>query len=156
MPIRRTYACPECMYQWQVVLTLEQADEPPPQCPRCSAQSQQEFRAPGIVGVQGGGIARERANRLVEDIVSNDYGAANFHRDNHEGSTPRVTYKDQGNPAQRSTWGVAGETLQAAISEGRKMRLAHGSGLDALQANLKSGAQPDLIEVSKRRSGRIW
>jgi hypothetical protein len=45
--------------------------------------------------------------------------------------------------------------LEAAVTEGRQTRLKYGSGLDVLQAHLKSGAQPDLIELSKRRSPRV-
>jgi hypothetical protein len=53
-----------------------------------------------------------------------------------------------------SWWGIAREVLEAAVAGGRKTRLKYGSGLDVLQDNLKSGAQPDLIELSKRRSPR--
>jgi hypothetical protein len=42
------------------------------------------------------------------------------------------------------------------MAAGRQTRLKHGSGLDILQANLKSGVEPDLIEVSKRRAMRVW
>jgi hypothetical protein len=54
-----------------------------------------------------------------------------------------------------SLWGIAREALEAAVAGGRQTRLKYGSGLDVLQANLKSGAQPDLIELSKRRSPRV-
>jgi hypothetical protein len=54
-----------------------------------------------------------------------------------------------------SWWGIAREVLEAAVAGGRQTRLKYGSGLDVLQANLKSGAQPDLIELSKRRSPRV-
>jgi hypothetical protein len=46
--------------------------------------------------------------------------------------------------------------LEGAIAAGRQMRVKHGSGLDVLQANLKSGAQKDLIEISKQRSVKVW
>ena len=39
---------------------------------------------------------------------------------------------------------------------GRETRIKHGNGLDVLQGALKSGAQPDLIEASKRRSMKVW
>jgi hypothetical protein len=51
---------------------------------------------------------------------------------------------------------MAQGALEGAIAAGRQMRLRHGSGLDVLQANLKSGVQKDLIEVSKQRSVKIW
>ena len=37
MPIVRTYACPECNHYMRVTLSMEQADDPPPDCPRCNA-----------------------------------------------------------------------------------------------------------------------
>jgi hypothetical protein len=61
---------------------------------------------------------------------------------------------------KRSSWSIArealelGEMFEAAVASGRQTRLKYGSGLDVLQANLKSGAQPDLIELSKRKSPR--
>jgi hypothetical protein len=49
-----------------------------------------------------------------------------------------------------SSWVDLREALEAAAAgEGQTP-----SGLDVLQANLKGGAQPDLIELSKRRSPR--
>ena len=42
-----------------------------------------------------------------------------------------------------------------AIAAGRANRLRYGSGLDVLQHNLKTGVQPDLIELSKRRSIKL-
>ena len=67
--------------------------------------------------------------------------------------------KDQGSALPSSWgiggwWGIAAEVLEAAVVAGRQTRLKYGSGLDVLQADLKSGAQPDLIELSKRRSLR--
>jgi hypothetical protein len=53
-------------------------------------------------------------------------------------------------------WGFASEALEAAVAIGRQSRLTYGSGLDVLHDNLTSGAQPDLIELSKRRSPRVW
>jgi hypothetical protein len=39
---------------------------------------------------------------------------------------------------------------------GRQTRREHGDGLDVLQHSLKTGAQPDLIAISKRRSMKVW
>ena len=73
-------------------------------------------------------------------------------RDHREGSTTsRVRYNDR-NPSQ---WTVANEALQEAIVNGRRNRLQYGSGLDVLQTNLKSGAEPDLLKESRKRMFRI-
>ena len=154
MPIVRTYACPECNSFMEVRLRADEWDAPPPPCPRCTARLRQQFRP--IATVRPEGSARDGANKFVEDVISNDYGVANIFRDRHEGAKPKVQYKDQGTPAQAATWGVANGVLQNAIAAGRESRLKYGSGLDVLQANLKSGIEPDLIEASKRRSPRIW
>ena len=103
-----------------------------------------------------GGSNRAKATRIAEDIMQNDYGVADYQRERHEGSAPKVRYADQGSPAQRSTWGVGREALESAIATGRQTRLKHGGGLDVLQNSLKSGAQPDLLEISKRRAIKVW
>ena len=54
------------------------------------------------------------------------------------------------------TWGTSPEVLEKGIALGRQTRQRYGSGLDVLQKNLKSGAQVDLIEASKKRSMRVW
>lgn len=84
-----------------------------------------------------------------------DYHVADMQRDKHA-TTPTVRYQDASSAIPQSSWQAASETLQAAIVSGRESRLKHGSGLDVLQANLKSGAEPDLIENSKRRAMRVW
>jgi hypothetical protein len=73
-----------------------------------------------------------------------------------EGEAPKVRYKDQTSTVAPSSWGIAQQALEGAIASGRQNRLRHGSGLDVLQANLKSGAEPDLIEASKRRMIKLW
>lgn len=153
MPIVRTYGCEGCGFVMDVTLTLEQADNPPPDCPRCAGVTQQEFKPVAI-----GGSTSARANKLTEDILANDYGVANMQRDHREGSTPTVRYKDQGNAAQASTWGATGAMLEQAVAVGRQTRMANGglSGVDTLQAMLKSGQQVDLIEASKKRSMKVW
>ena len=150
MPIVRTFACPSCNHFMRVTLAYDQADDPPPECPRCASDTQQQF-VPFAIG----GSAQTKANKLAEDIIERDYGVANIERDRHEGAAPKVRLKDQ-SPAQASSWGAANAALQAAVDAGRENRLRYGSGLDVLQANLKSGVEVDLIEASKRRSPRIW
>jgi hypothetical protein len=73
-----------------------------------------------------------------------------------QGDVTKTRYKDTSSTVPASTWTAAQETLQAAVAAGRQSRLKYGSGLDVLQANIKSGAQPDLIEASKRRMIKLW
>jgi putative FmdB family regulatory protein len=154
MPIVRTYGCNDCGNFIEVTLTLEQADDPPPECPHCAAASmQQEFKPFAI-----GGSTVGKAVQLAETIAAEDYGVADMQHDTRRGGTPKVRYKDQGNPAQTSAWGATGEVLQQAMALGRQTRMANGgfSGVDTLQKMLKSGEQPDLIEASKKRAMRVW
>jgi hypothetical protein len=112
----------------------------------------QEFKPFGI-----GGTPAAKAHAIVEDIAAKDYHVADMQRDKHA-SVPQVRYKDATSMAAipQSSWQAAGETLQQAMVHGRETRLKHGSGLDILQANLKSGAEPDLIANSKKRAMRVW
>ena len=143
--IRRTYQCPDCFHRWEVECEW---DAPVPSCAACDAREvNQEFR------VNVGGSNASRAVALTEKIMREDYGVANYHGDNREGGVGKTAYSDQ-SPAVTSTW--AGNMLQEAISIGRKTRMEGGSGLDILQRNLASGAQPDLIEVSKRRALKVY
>lgn len=153
MPIIRTYGCEECGHYTDVWLEQHQLDDPPPDCPHCAGATRQEFRPIAITG-----SVSARANALAEKIADEDYGVANLHRDRTDGSTPKVRYKDQGNTMQKSTWGAAPGLLQEAIAIGRQNRVASGgySGVDTLQAMLKSGEQADLIEVSKKRAMKVW
>lgn len=151
MPIVRTYMCGDCGHHMSVTLAYEDWDKPPPSCPICNKITDQDFRPVAI-----GGSVLARANAITEDILDKDFNVSNIKRDTREGSTPTVTYKDQGRPLNASSWGIAKEALEGAIASGRRSRLTHGSGLDILQSNLKSGAQPDLIEISKRRAMKIW
>lgn len=158
MPIRRTYQCPECFHRMEVELPGDRWNAPPPDCPRCNAYDlrepmQQEFKPFAIAGSH-----YAKASAMAEDIITNDYHAADFQRDHREGSTPTVRYKDEKIDLPKAAWGtgMGREALESALSIGRRTRLEFGSGLDILQQNLKSGVQPDLIEVSKKRSARIW
>ena len=157
MPIVRTYGCGDCGHFIEVTLTMEQVDDPPPECPHCAAAAmRQEFKPIAI-----GGSTVGKAVKLTETIAAEDYGVADMHHDTRHGGTPKVRYKDQGNTMQHaaaSSWGAPGSALQTAMDLGRKTRIANGgySGVDTLQAMLKSGDQPDLIEASKRKAMRVW
>ena len=152
MPIIRTYACAECMHMMDVVLSMEQVDDPAPECPACAQRAmRQEFRPIAI-----GGSNSARAHRIAEDIAENDYHVGDMQVGRKEGDTTKVRYKDQNGPVNNSTWTAARDVLETAIAAGRQNRLQHGSGLDVLKAGLDSGAQPDLIEASKRRAIKIW
>jgi putative FmdB family regulatory protein len=155
MPIRRTYACPECNHFMEVTLSAEQWDDPPPSCPACDEREmQQRFKAPGIVNSS----PHSRAQALTEDILANDYHVSDIQRDRHRESRPKVRYKDSTPSQLPSNWNTitAPAAMETALAVGRQNRLEFGSGLDVLQANLRSGAQADLVEVSKKRSAKIW
>lgn len=152
MPIVRTYACEACNHFIEVTLTMEQCDNPPPECPACAARAmQQQFKPIAITGSPSA-----RAHAVTEDILDKDYHVADFEREPRAEGTPKVRYKDAQTTAPPSTWTAATETIAQGIAAGREQRLRHGSGLDVLQANLKSGAEPDLIEISKRRAMRVY
>lgn len=151
MPIIRTYACEQCNHLLEVMLTMEQVDDPPPDCPMCAMRTVQEFRPVAI-----GGSVSSRAHAIAEDIAAKDYHVGDMSVGRKEGDVTKVRYKDEGSPIPQSQWTAANETLQAAMAAGRQTRLQHGSGLDVLQANLKSGVEPDLIENSKKNMIRIY
>jgi putative FmdB family regulatory protein len=154
MPIVRTYACEQCNHFIEVTLAAEQWEEPAPDCPACAARAmQQQFRPVAITGSPSA-----RAHALAEDIAANDYQVANMNDARKEGDRPKVRYKDQSpSSLPASTWsGVSAATLETAIANGRNTRLNFGSGLDILQSNIKSGAEPDLIANSRRRAMRVW
>jgi hypothetical protein len=115
----------------------------------CAAKVQQDFKPPAIVG-----SPRYQAVKVAENILENDYGVADAKIEGKEGGTPKVRYKDENQSG--SFWTASTDTLQAAMAAGRQTRLKHGSGLDILQANLRSGAEPDLVKLSKDRCMRIW
>ena len=156
MPIMRTYMCGECSHRIEVVLSAEQWDAPPPSCDACDAREmRQEFKSPAI-----GGSVSYRAHKLAEDIIANDYHVADVKFDNREGGKPKVRYKDETPATIASAWTQAAqhnEMLQQAVAIGKQTRRDFGvDGLDILKANLASGAQPDLIEASKRRAVKVW
>jgi hypothetical protein len=137
----------------EVILTPEEWQNPPPSCEMCDArQMHQEFKPPAI-----GGSVRGRATRLAENIIANDYNVANFQSDRRQGGRPKVTYKDETGGLPQASWqDTSGHRsmLETAISIGKANR--GRDGLDILQRNLASGAQPDLIEASKRKSIKVW
>lgn len=108
----------------------------------------QDFRPVAI-----GGSNRARATDLAHQIAREDYGVADIQSSSRSGAP--VRYQD-GAASAPSTWMGAGGQLQQAMALGRQTRLQHGNGLDVLQNALKSGAQPDLIEMSKRRSVKVF
>jgi hypothetical protein len=67
-----------------------------------------------------------------------------------DGEVPKVRYNQNTNPQDQSRWGANREVLEMAAQMGRESRTKFGSGLDVIQS------MPDLIEISKRRSARIW
>lgn len=137
----------------EVTLSADQWDAPPPSCESCDARMGQEFKAPAI-----GGSVGARARRITEDIIANDYKVANVQFDNRQGGVPKVRYKDQSPTQLQATWGgQIANALETAVAIGKQTRReSGGDGLDILKANLASGAQPDLIEASRRRAIKVW
>lgn len=149
--ILRTYMCGDCGYRLEAELRSDQWNIEPPDCPQCAAHDMgQEFKPPAIVGSN---IAK--ATDLAHTIAAEDYHVADLQSPSRSGR--EVRYKDQSAEAiPASSWAAAGAQLQQAVAIGRETRLRHGNGLDILQGALKSGAQRDLIEDSKRRSMKVW
>ena len=139
------------MHVMDVVLSMDQVDDPPPPCPMCATRTRQEFKPVAI-----GGSATSRAHAIAENIAANDYHVGDMQVGRKEGDVTKVRYKDQRGTVPAAAWEASRETLEHVIAVGRQSRLQHGNGLDVLQANLKSGAEPDLIEISKRRSVKLW
>jgi hypothetical protein len=153
MPIMRTYMCPECSHRMEVVLSADEWNADPPSCEACDGNTRQEFKPPAI-----GGSVGSRARKLTEDIIANDYGVADVKFD-RRGGVPKVRYKDQSSTQLQSNWGgQIANAVETAVSIGKQTRRENGGfdGLDMLKANLASGAQPDLIEASKRRAIKVW
>jgi hypothetical protein len=140
------------MHMMDVMLTMDQVDDPPPDCPVChGVPLRQEFKPVAL-----GGSPTSRAHAIAEQIMQDDYHVNDATVGRKQGDITKAKYKDQSASVAPSNWTVANETLQAAIATGRQSRLKHGSGLDVLQANLKSGAEPDLIENSKRKMIKLY
>ena len=145
--------CPECANRIEVALSAEQWDAPPPSCLVCDAREMnQEFKTPAI-----GGSHMSRAAAITESIIANDYGVSNVTLD-RKGGPNKIEYKDQSNSlVNGGAWAGQRAMLEQAISIGKSNRREFGmDGLDILKRNLASGAQPDLIEVSKKRSIKVW
>ena len=157
MPIRRTYQCGDCFHRLEVVLEIGQADDPPPGCPLCAQRAMdQQFVPIAVRGVQA--THRDNARKIAETIAAEDYGVADM-TTRGAGVAIKHRLKDQGTPAQQqqvASWTADMSNINTAIASGRKTRAEGGDGLDILQRALKSGAQPDLIEVSKRNMARIY
>lgn len=173
MPIVRTFMCPACGHRLQATLSMEQWDEPPPECPQCIQEPMDiDFRPIAL-----GGSLRAKAARVAETIAAEDYDVADMQMDSRQGGKPKVRYKEPkelkelaakvarearlsatDNRHAPSNWAAAQETLLQAVAVGRQTRMMSGgkSGLDILQANIKSGVEPDKIANSKKLSARIW
>lgn len=143
MPIVRSYLCQDCNHQMTVTLSPDQWNDSPPPCPRCEAQTRQEFKPPNI-----GGSHAAKAAKMAETIAAEDYGVADMKLDG-QGGRNNVRYKDQKGPPSQS-WGVNPEALQNAAALGRQTRIQHGSGLDVIKT------MPDYIANSKRLSAKVW
>lgn len=138
----------------EVTLTADHWDDPPPDCPRCNGMTAQEF-VPFAIG----GSSRSRAAKITEDILANDYHVADAKIEGKGiGEVPQVRYKDAMPSAiPQSTWSNANqEMLEGAAAAGKQVRLRYGSGLDVLSSGLKDGSIPDLIEISRKRSMRVF
>ena len=147
MPIIRKYVCDGCFHTAEVELAGDEWDTPSPFCPHCDGVPLgQEF------AVHIGGSPTARAADMALRIAAEDYGVADLKSDGREGGVPKVRYKDTSpsiREPDRSSWAVPAG-LEAAIAVGRQDRLANGSALDAIKQ------MPDLIELSRRRSARVW
>lgn len=133
-----------------VTLRAEQWQEGPPSCPACDAREMgQIYKPPALAGSPA-----RRAADIALDIAEKDYKVADISVDHGQGAGTKVRYR--GSDVPPSTWGTTFDALQTAVAVGRQTRQQYGSGLDVLQANLRSGAQPDLIELSKKRSTRVF
>ena len=147
--IRRTYMCEDCGYRMELELRSDQWNADPPDCPMCAVQTFQDFKPPAITGSH---IAR--ATEIAHRIAAEDYNVADIQSPSRSGR--EVRYRDETPGAGASTWGMAQGAMQQAMALGRETRIRHGSGLDVLQGALKSGAQPDLIAESRKRSIRVY
>ena len=147
--ILRTYMCGDCGYRIDAELPSDQWNAEPPECPMGEAMTHQEFKPPAIIGSN---IAR--ATAIAHEIAATDYNVADIQSPSRSGRA--VRYKDSVDGVPASTWGMQQGALQQAIAIGRETRIRHGNGLDILQGALKSGAQPDLVEMSKKRSIRVY
>lgn len=138
----------------EVTLRSDQWQEEAPVCPACEAHKMgQEFRPVAI-----GGSVRAKAVKLAETIATEDYHVADFKAEGRQGGgAANVRYKDSSSPPSNWMNINGGAMAQQAIAAGRNTRARYGGdGLDVLQTNLRDGTQPDLIEVSKKRSIRVW
>lgn len=138
-----------------IELAFDQADAEAPDCPHCEGMTRQEFQPVAIAGKAAG--YRAAATKMAETIAHEDYGVADMTI--RKGEHAKVRYKEPPGSSNlgSSSWvGPNFDMLQAGLREGRAVREQFGSGLEVLQGNLASGKQPDLIEVSKRRSMKVW
>ena len=133
-------------------MTTEEWDAPEPDCPACATRTQQQFAPFAITGSPS-----RRAHDIAEEIVTSDYHAADFQREWRREGTPAVRYNDESAQTNASSWSGIRSSLEQAVAIGRQTRAKYGgTGLDVLKANLKSGAEPDLIKNSLKQSIKVW
>jgi putative FmdB family regulatory protein len=143
MPIR-TYGCPDCGNVMDVVLTVAEWETPPPDCPVCTAQTEQHFKPFAV-----GGSVQGRAAAIAQDIAEKDFGLTNFELGRHgEPAAPRygapaVPKAPPGVDPQAVLKGMIGSTGRAQIDPSRSG--AGFSPLRALQDGIKGGLIPDLV-----------
>jgi hypothetical protein len=148
----------------EVTLASEQWDDPPPGCPACEAREMnQEFKPVAI-----GGSTRSKAVKLAETIAAEDYGVADMNLEGYQGVASKHRLKDiKADTVLAGSWGsvpgavgksvtIDSALMATAMAAGKQTRQEGGDGLDILQGALKSGAQPDLIEQSKKRMMRVY
>jgi putative FmdB family regulatory protein len=147
--ILRTYACEACGHFMEVELRSDQWNTDPPDCPRCTAATQQQFTPVAI-----GGSLSTRARDTALDIAEKDYGVADINF-RHGDSKPQVRYRDT-TPQPPATWGANNNALSQAMAFGKQARLEHGDTLGMLRRGIREGTVPDIIQNSKRMSAKVW
>jgi len=147
--ILRTYACEACGHFMEVELRSDQWNTDPPECPRCTAATRQEFTPVAI-----GGSLSTRAADTALDIAEKDYGVADINF-RHGDATPQVRYRDT-TPQPAATWGANSGAMQQAMQFGRQARIEHGDPIAMLKRGIKDGSIPDMIANSRRNSAKIW
>ena len=156
MPILRTYGCYDCSRSWDVTLTAEQVDDPPPQCPFCHNVTRQEFKPVAIAGVAA--RHRDNAHKMTETIAAEDYHVADMNVKSREGETPKVRYKTD--PAATKWIQPDSGLIAEGAAIGRQLRLRANYGrnthvarptregiADRTMRRLRSGTVRETAEV---------
>ena len=149
--IIREYACDDCGYRLECEVPSDEWEsfEPPP-CAECARATAQQFKPFAIAGSN-----HRRAVDIAHQIATEDYHVADINRV-YADAPPEVRY-NRSEPVNLPTGSWDAGMLSGAIATGRADRIANGpNGMEILKNGLASGKIPDLIEESKRRSGKIW